>query len=50
MSHKPLRREEKQKVTWKAKKLLKRQEDTLEEVRQLKEQKEMQQSESKNTP
>jgi len=40
-------------MTWKAKKLVKRQEDTLKEVQRLKEEKEMQLSEShdsKNTP
>jgi len=53
MSHKRPSREETPKMTWKAKKLVKRQEDTLKEVRWLKEEKEMQQSESrdsKNTP
>jgi hypothetical protein len=53
MSHKPPRREENQKMTWKAKKLVKRQEDTLKEVQRLKEEKERQHSEShgsKNTP
>lgn len=53
MSHKPHRREENPKMTWKAKKLVKRQEDTLKEVQRLKEEKEMQLSEShdsKNTP
>jgi len=53
MSHKPHRREENPKMTWKAKKLVKRQEDTLKEVQRLKEEKEMKLSEShdsKNTP
>lgn len=44
MSHKPPSREENPKMTWKAKKLVKRQEDTLKEVRRLKEEKEMQQT------
>jgi len=53
MSHRPPSREKNPKMTWKAKKLVKRQEDTLKEVQQLKEEKEMQQSKShysKNTP
>jgi predicted transcriptional regulator len=53
MSHKPPRSEENSKTTWKVKKLVKRQEDTLKEVQRLKEEKEMQQSEShksKNIP
>jgi len=45
MSHKPPRREENPKMTWKAKKLVKRQEDTLKEVRRLKEEKKMHRSE-----
>lgn len=53
MSRKPRSREENPKMTWKGKKLLKRQEETLKEVRRLKEEKEMQRSkshDSKNTP
>jgi hypothetical protein len=41
MSHKPRRREENPKMTWKAKKLVKRQEETLKEVQRLKEEKKM---------
>jgi hypothetical protein len=53
MRNKPPRREENPKMTWKAKKLLKRQEDTLKEVRLLKEEKKMHRSERhdrKNKP
>jgi hypothetical protein len=53
MSHKTPRREENPKMTWKGKKLVKRQKDTLKEVQWLKEKKNMQLSEShdrKNRP
>lgn len=53
MSHKTPTRQENPKMTWKGKKLVKRQEDTLKEVQRLKEEKKMQLSkrhDSKNTP
>ena len=53
MSRKPPRREENPKMSWKAKKLVERQEETLKEVERLKEEKEMRLSgsqDSKNTP
>jgi hypothetical protein len=53
MGRKPPRSEENPQTSWKVKNLLKRQADTLKEVQRLKEENEMQQSEShksKNIP